>query len=89
MAHSLNVTAAPKGAVWVKGRVKWFDPVRRYGFIVPDDGETDVHLRWLVLQACGIAEAVMRPDVRVEYQCAPSRRQGMRPEARIIRVIEL
>ncbi len=24
------------------GKVKWFDPKRRYGFIVPDEGDKDL-----------------------------------------------
>jgi cold shock protein len=26
------------------GKIKWYDPARRYGFIVPDDGGADVHV---------------------------------------------
>ncbi len=48
-------------AVRVKGRVKWFDPGKGYGFVVPDDpnqtGEQDALLHMSVLKASGYEEA--------------------------------
>ena len=40
--------------VLVVGRVKWFDPVRGYGFLVPNDGQgSDVLLHFSVVSAAG------------------------------------
>lgn len=39
--------------VEVQGVVKWFDAVKGYGFIVPDDGEGDVLLHFSVLREVG------------------------------------
>ncbi|MFC3051347.1 cold-shock protein [Kordiimonas pumila] len=35
------------------GKVKWFDAVKGYGFIVPDDGDGDVLLHFSVLREIG------------------------------------
>jgi len=37
----------------VSGRVKWFDAVRGYGFVVPDDGGSDVLLHYNLLAPHG------------------------------------
>lgn len=37
----------------VLGRVKWFDAVRGYGFLVPEDGGADVLLHFSVLREAG------------------------------------
>ena len=39
--------------VQVCGAVKWFDAVRGYGFIVPDDGSSDVLVHFTVLRDVG------------------------------------
>lgn len=39
--------------VRVAGTVKWFDAVRGYGFIVPDDGSGDVLVHFTVLREVG------------------------------------
>lgn len=39
---------APEHAA-VSGRVKWFDAVRGYGFVVPDDGGSDILLHYNLL----------------------------------------
>lgn len=39
--------------VHVCGAVKWFDAVRGYGFIVPDDGSGDVLVHFTVLREVG------------------------------------
>jgi CspA family cold shock protein len=37
----------------VQGKVKWFDAVRGYGFIVPDDGNGDVLVHFSMLRDVG------------------------------------
>lgn len=39
--------------VRVSGTVKWFDAVRGYGFIVPNDGSSDVLVHFTVLREAG------------------------------------
>lgn len=38
----------------IKGTVKWFNVVRGYGFVTPDDGSPDVFLHMTVLRQAGI-----------------------------------
>ena len=45
----------PPGLVEVAGRVKWFDAVKGYGFIVPDSGEADVLIHVTVLRRDGFS----------------------------------
>jgi cold shock protein len=44
---------AKEAAVMARGRVKWFDPNRGYGFIRPEQGE-DVFVHISVVQASGL-----------------------------------
>lgn len=37
----------------IKGHVKWFDPTKGFGFIVPEDGGKDVLLHANVLRNFG------------------------------------
>jgi CspA family cold shock protein len=55
----------------ISGTVKWFDPVKGYGFIIPDDGRDDVLIHSSCLKQFGrdlleegtgvVCEAVRRP----------------------------
>ena len=38
----------------IKGAVKWFNVVRGYGFVSPDDGSSDVFLHMTVLRQAGL-----------------------------------
>lgn len=37
----------------ITGKVKWFDAVKGYGFVVPDDGSDDILLHFSVLTSVG------------------------------------
>jgi CspA family cold shock protein len=60
-AHGFNgVESAVAPAVQIEpesseltGRVKWFDAVRGYGFLLPDDGTPDVLVHYSVLRDVG------------------------------------
>ena len=43
--------------VEISGRVKWFDPVKGYGFVVPDNGAPDVLLHIATLRKDGFKSA--------------------------------
>lgn len=45
--------AADVSAVEVRGVIKWFDAVKGYGFIIPEDDEGDVLLHFSVLREVG------------------------------------
>ncbi len=56
----------------VSGTVKWFDQVRGFGFVTPDDGGQDVFLHSSVLQRAG------RMDVQQGEKVALDVRDGQR-----------
>lgn len=45
--------AAPEADVRVRGVVKWFDAVRGYGFVVPDDASGDILIHFTVVRDVG------------------------------------
>ena len=53
----LNVSGSPlptgDAMGMVTGAVKWFDGVRGYGFIIPEDGSADVLVHFSVLKDLG------------------------------------
>lgn len=53
----------PADARPVRGRVKWFDPARGFGFVVPDNGGPDILLAGEVLRAFGLRTAEDRSSV--------------------------
>jgi cold shock protein len=52
------------------GRVKWFDAVKGYGFIMPDDGGKDLLVHSAVKKA-GYTDLVQ--GLRVTYEIRPDR----------------
>ena len=51
---SMEEMAKKAGAVEVKGKVKWFDAVKGFGFIVPEDREEDILVHFSVLREIGV-----------------------------------
>lgn len=47
--------AKKAGAIEVKGRVKWFDSAKGFGFIVSDEGQGDILVHFSVLKEIGLA----------------------------------
>ena len=50
--------AAPAGAATMRGIVKWYNPAKGFGFIVPDDGGDDVFIHASVVQAAEVAQLI-------------------------------
>ena len=71
---ALEGAASPDGLVEVAGRIKWFDVAKGYGFIVPDNGETDVLIHVTVLRRDGFS--TVREGARV-VAAAQRRERGL------------
>jgi cold shock protein len=57
---------APGELVEIAGRIKWFDVAKGYGFIVPDDGMSDVLLHVTCLRRDGFQTAYEGARIVVE-----------------------
>ncbi len=64
----------PVALVEIAGRIKWFDAAKGYGFIVPDDGGSDVLLHVTVLRRDGFT--AIREGARVVAE-AQRRERGL------------
>jgi len=69
-------------AVPVEGTVKWFDPVKGYGFIIPDHGDFDVLIHHSTLRRDG--HDILYPMARVKCTIV-ERAQGLQAD-RVIAV---
>lgn len=61
-----NAMKAETGGVIVEGWIKWYDPGKGYGFMVPSDGGQDVLLHASTLRAAGMQTLVEGAAVAVE-----------------------
>lgn len=69
-------------SVEIRGTVKWFNVVKGYGFLTPDDGSADVFLHLTVLRATGHERLVPGTTVTCE---AVKGAKGMQ----VLRVLEV
>lgn len=61
----------------VNGTVKWFDPVKGYGFIVPDDGSPDIMLHMSCLKNSGHENTMEGATIAVEAAQRPRGLQAL------------
>ena len=61
----------------VSGTVKWFDQVRGFGFVTPEDGGQDVFLHSSVLQRAGRGEVQQGEKVALEVRDGQRGRQAV------------
>ena len=54
-----------------EGTVKWFNPVKGYGFIAPDDGSKDAFVHISAVERAGLMD--LREGQRVQYELQPGR----------------
>lgn len=53
------------------GTVKWFDPVKGFGFIQPDDGSKDAFVHISAVERAGLSG--LREGQKVNYDLVPGR----------------
>ena len=53
------------------GTIKWFDPIKGYGFIQPDDGSKDAFVHISAVERAGLSG--LREGQKVEYELVPGR----------------
>ena len=53
------------------GTVKWFNPDKGYGFILPEDGSRDVFVHISAVQRAGLA--TLNEGQKVPFHLAPGR----------------
>ena len=53
--------------VKMKGKVKWYDKNKGYGFIVPEDGTRDIFMHAREINKCMINPGTVMPDVHMEF----------------------
>ena len=63
----MSIEDSPEGPV-TKGHVKWFDPVKGFGFIVADDGGPDILLHANVLRNFGQSSVADGSVIEVTLQ---------------------
>uniref|UniRef100_UPI0034A444FA cold-shock protein n=1 Tax=Falsiroseomonas sp. TaxID=2870721 RepID=UPI0034A444FA len=61
----------------VNGTVKWFDQVRGFGFVTPDDGGQDVFLHSSVLQRAGKQDVQQGEKVALDVKDGQRGRQAV------------
>ena len=49
-----------------KGKLKWYNPVKGFGFITPEDGGKDIFVHVSQFKKAGITDIV--EDIQLEYQ---------------------
>ena len=52
------------------GVVKWYNPAKRFGFIKPDDGSTDVFVHASALEAAGLHTLDENQKIQYELETA-------------------
>ncbi|EKE10447.1 MAG: cold shock-like protein CspA [uncultured bacterium] len=75
-------TFDPESLEEIEGEVKWFNPLKGFGFVYPNDGGRDIFLHASVLRAAGYES--LEPGIRVSLKVSSSERGR---EARILAVL--
>ena len=57
------------------GTVKWFNPVKGFGFIVPDDGSDDAFVHISAVEQAGLSS--LNEGQKVDFELQPGRNGRM------------
>jgi CspA family cold shock protein len=60
-----------KETTMATGTVKWFDPVKGYGFIQPEDGSKDAFVHISAVERAGLS--TLREGQKVSFDLVPGR----------------
>ncbi len=60
-----------KGVAMATGTVKWFNPIKGYGFIQPSDGSRDAFVHISAVERAGLES--LREGQKVEFELVPGR----------------
>ncbi|MFC1675405.1 cold-shock protein [Candidatus Omnitrophota bacterium] len=60
----------------VKGKVKWFNDRKGYGFITPESGEADVFVHHSAIQGDGFKSLAEGAEVEFEVEDGPKGKQA-------------
>ena len=71
-------TSGPDAGTRISATVKWHDPAKGFGFLVPDDGSSDIYFRDPVLTAVGLATLLPGAAVSCEAVMAARGREVSR-----------
>src|SRR5277367_6070841 len=71
---SMSMSPAQGEAIRLSGKIKWFNRSKGFGFIIPDDGTSDVFLPLAVLERSGFGEAPDGANVVFEWVQGPKGR---------------
>ena len=73
----MNTSTQLGEAARLSGKIKWFNRSKGFGFIVPDDGTSDVFLPLAVLERSGFGEAPDGASVSIEWVQGPKGRAAV------------
>ena len=66
------------------GTVMWFNPIKGYGFIKPDDGGQDVFVHVSAVEKAGYTG--LAEGARISYELVPSRSRSGKTAAQNLRL---
>ena len=73
----MNAFSPQAEAARLSGKIKWFNRSKGFGFIVPDDGTSDVFLPLSVLERSGFGEAPDGASITFEWVQGPKGRAAV------------
>ena len=71
------MTSSEDATETIAGSVKWFDPVKGYGFVIPDSGGSDILLHANVLRSFGRNSVAERSRIEIVVQNTPRGMQAI------------
>ena len=73
---------SPEEILMANGTVKWFNPVKGYGFIQPEDGSADVFVHISAVEKAGIAQ--LNEGQKLSYDLEDNRGKTSAAELKLL-----